>query len=378
MTTITIRPDDQATAGGEPPDDTTQLAPPELDEDRPRDLRRRTQDDVLSLVGSATAALALVWLVFEQMLAWSGSLGFVVCWYVAFLALYAGLTAMSQPRPVIVDRLAAAAVHAGAAVVGFALASTVLYTFIEGRAALGHLNFFTHDMAGVGPTAPLSRGGIWHAIVGSFIEVGIAVCVALPLGIGTAVFMTEVGGRLSRVVRTVVEAMTALPDILAGLFIYTTLILGLGFQRSGFAAAVALTVMMLPVIARSAEVSLRIVPGGLREAGMALGASQWQTVRRIVLPTAKAGLATALILGVARAVGETAPVLITSGASTFTNYNPFQDPMNSLPLFILSAVRSGEPLYIARGFGAASVLLALVLALFVTTRFLARDRMTRR
>ena len=233
-------------------------------------------------------------------------------------------------------------------------------------------------MAGVGPQSPLTHGGVLMAIVGSFVEVGIAVCFALPLGIGTAVFMTEVGGRLSRVVRTVVEAMTALPDILAGLFIYTTLIIGLGFGRSGFAAAMSLTVMMLPIIARSAEVSLRIVPGGLREAGMALGASQWQTVRRIVLPTAKAGLATALILGVARAVGETAPVLITSGASTFTNANPFTDPMNSLPLFIFSAVRSGEPLYIARGFGAASVLLGLVLALFVTTRFLARDRMTRR
>ena len=319
-----------------------------------------------------------MWLVFEQMLAWSGNVGFIVCWYAAFLALYAGVTALSNPRPVIIDRLASAAVYAGASVAGFALVSTVLYTFVEGRAALGHLNFYTHDMAGVGPQAPLTQGGVFHAIVGSFIEVSIAVCLALPLGIGTAVFMTEVGGRLARVVRTVVEAMTALPDILAGLFIYTTLIIGLGFQRSGFAAAMALTVMMLPIIARSAEVSLRIVPGGLREAGMALGASQWQTVRRIVLPTAKAGLATALILGVARAVGETAPVLITSGASTFTNLNPFQDPMNSLPLFIFSAVRSGEPLYIARGFGAASVLLALVLALFVTTRFLARDRMNRR
>ena len=376
MTTITIRPDQHADAGGQPPAD-TDTRDVAVD-DRPRDLRRRTQDDLLSVVGSAASALALVWLVFEQMLAWSGNLGFLVCWYLTFLALYAGVTALSHSRPVIIDRLASAAVYAGASVAGFALVSTVLYTFVEGRAALGHLNFLTRDMAGVGPQAPLTQGGVLMAIVGSFIEVGIAVLIALPLGIGTAVFMTEVGGRLSKVVRTVVEAMTALPDILAGLFIYTTLIIGLGFERSGFAAAMALTVMMLPIIARSAEVSLRIVPGDLREAGMALGASQWQTVRRIVLPTAKAGLATALILGVARAVGETAPVLITSGASTFTNFNPFKDPMNSLPLFIFSAVRSGEPLYIARGFGAASVLLGLVLVLFVTTRFLARDRMTSR
>ena len=186
--------------------------------------------------------------------------------------------------------------------------------------------------------------------------------------------MTEVGGRLSPVVRTVVEAMTALPDILAGLFIYTTLIIALGFSRTGFCAAMALTVMMLPIIARSAEVLLRVVPGGLREAGLALGASHWQTVWRVVLPTARPGLATALILGVARAVGETAPVLITSGASTFLNVNPIKDPMNSLPLFIFTAVRSGEPPYIARGFGAASVLLALVLVLFVITRLLARQQ----
>jgi len=378
MSTIVIRPDHDTDATSPPPLDPRTSVKADLPRDVPRVLRRRTRDDVLSLVCSATGALALVWLVFEQMLAWSGNLGFIVCWYVTFLALYAGVTALSHPRPVIIDRLASAAVHGGAAVAGCALVSTVLYTFIEGRSALRHLNFYTQNMAGVGPQAPLTQGGVFHAIVGSFIEVGIAVCIALPLGIGTAVFMTEVGGRLARLVRTVVEAMTALPDILAGLFIYTTLIIGLGFQRSGFAAAMALTVMMLPIIARSAEVSLRIVPGGLREAGMALGASQWQTVRRIVLPTAKAGLATALILGVARAVGETAPVLITSGASTFTNFNPFQNPMNSLPLFVLTAVRSGETLFIARGFGAASVLLTLVLALFVTTRFLARDRMNRR
>ncbi len=346
-------------------------------EDRPRALRGRTRDDLLSVTGSATAALALVWLVFEQLLPWSGNVGFLVCWYLTFLALYASVTAMSHPRPVITDRRATAAVHGAAVVAGLALFSTLVYTFVEGRSALGHMNFYTHDMAGVGPQAPLSHGGVLMAVAGSFIEVGVAVTIALPLGIGTAVFMTEVGGRTSRVVRTVVEAMTALPDILAGLFIYTTLIIGLGFERSGFAAAVSLTVMMLPIIARSAEVSLRIVPGGLREAGMALGASLWQTVRRIVLPTAKAGLATALILGVARAVGETAPVLITSGSSTFIDLNPFKDPMNSLPLFVFSAVRSGEPLFIARGFGAASVLLGLVLALFVSTRLLARDRITR-
>ncbi|MDQ1750666.1 MAG: phosphate transport system permease protein, partial [Pseudonocardiales bacterium] len=175
-------------------------------------------------------------------------------------------------------------------------------------------------------------------------------------------------------VRTVVEAMTALPDILAGLFIYTLLIITFQWERTGLTASLALVVTIIPIIARSAEVVFRVVPGGLREASLALGASQWQTVRRVVLPTARSGLATALILGIARIAGETAPLLIVSGASTYFNSNPLQQQMNSLPLFIFSAVRSGQDKFIARGYGAAALLLGLVLALFILTRFLARDR----
>ena len=348
-------------------------SPPE----RPRVLHVRPADDWISLVGSALGSLGLVWVLFEKILPFSGTVGFVLCWYVAFVGLYAGVSSLAHPRPVVVDRLAAAVVYGAAVLVGSALAAAVLYPFIRGWQALIHPSFYTNDMAGVRPTDPLSHGGILHAVVGSFIEVGIAAAIALPLGLGTAVFMTEVGGKLSRVVRTVVEAMTALPDILAGLFIYTTLIVSLGVQRSGFAAAMALTIMMLPIIARSADVTLRVVPGGLREAGLALGASQFQTVWRVVLPTARSGLATALILGIARAVGETAPVLITSGASTFFNANPTTDPMNSLPLFIYTAVRSGENIFITRGFAAAAVLLAIVLVLFIIVRYLARPRVGR-
>jgi phosphate transport system permease protein len=183
-----------------------------------------------------------------------------------------------------------------------------------------------------------------------------------------------VGGRFATIVRTVVEAMTALPSIVAGLFIYTVLIYTLGFPRSGFAAAMALAVMMLPIIARAADVVLRVVPSGLREASLALGASRWRTVWHVVLPTARPGLATAVILGVARGVGETSPVLLTSGAASFTVTNPTDGVMNSLPLFIYSNVRSGEPNAIARAFGAATVLLLLVLVLFVVARLIARPK----
>jgi phosphate transport system permease protein len=345
---------------------------------RPRKLRVMTFDDWMSLGGSLLSSLALVDIVYEHLLDGSGTVGFLVVWYLTFLVIYGTVVAMSNPRTLVVDRLVTAALYAAAGLVIFALGTTVVYTFGKGIHAVVHLNFFTKTMAGVSPTAPLTQGGILHAIVGTFIEVGIAIAASVPLGIGTAVYMSEVGGRFSRLVRTVVEAMTALPEILAGLFVYVTLIVGFGLPKSGIAASAAMSVTMVPIIARAGEVALRVVPNGLREASLALGASQWRTVRKVVLPSARAGLATATILGVARGVGETAVVLITSGSSSFLITNPIGSEMNSLPLFIFTSVKSGEPLAISRAFGAASVLLAIVLLLFVVTRVLSRDKAVRR
>lgn len=347
--------------------------------DRPRSISATSSDYWLTLLGSVIGSLGLVWLLYERILPFSGTIGFYVCWYIAFLAMFTVVTAIVHNRPVVVDRLWMAIITGAAGFVGLALASTVGYTFIRGWAAVHHLNFWTQSQSASSPlTSPLTQGGVLNAIVGTLIEVGIATVVSLPLGIGTAIYMVEVGGRFARVVRTVVEAMTALPDILAGLFIYTFLIIALGFQRSGFAAAMALSVMMLPIIARTADVQLRVVPGGLREASLALGATQWRTVWRVVIPTQLSGLATAVILGVARAIGETAPVLITSGSSTYLAVNPLVNPMNSLPLAIYTAVRSGDTLYIERGFGAGVVLLVLVLILFATGRLLARSKVASR
>jgi phosphate transport system permease protein len=197
---------------------------------------------------------------------------------------------------------------------------------------------------------------------------------SVPLGIATAIYLNEVGGRAARVVRTVVDAMTALPSIVAGLFVFSTLILTLHVEKSGFAAAVAISIMMLPIVTRAAEVVLRLVPGGLREASLALGASQWKTVWSVVLPTARSGLATAVILAVARGIGETAPVLLTSGVTAEFNANPFHGPQMSLPLYILTYVRYPQPTMIARAYGAALVLLVLVLALFAAARILGGSK----
>jgi phosphate transport system permease protein len=282
--------------------------------------------------------------------------------------------AIANPRHIVIERLVASTLYLVAALVIFALASTVVYTFAEGWRAFVHLNFFTHDMAGVSTSAPLNEGGILHAIVGTLIMVGIAVVVAVPLGIGTAVYMTEVKGPGSNLIRTVVEAMTALSDILAGLFVYALLVVGFGLGKTGLAAAIAIAVTMLPLVARASEVALRVVPGSLRQASEALGATHWKTTWKVVLPSARAGLVTAAILAIARGIGETAVVLVTSGASSFLNFNPTSEPMNSLPLYIYTAYETHQPLALTRAFGAASVLLAMVLLLFVVARWIVRDK----
>ncbi|HEY3923052.1 MAG TPA: phosphate ABC transporter permease PstA [Acidothermaceae bacterium] len=339
--------------------------------DSPRALRARSVDDRLSWWGAAVGGLALAFIVYDRLLPFQGVVGFVIVYQLFRLALLGTVTALSHPRPVVIDRLATAAIRLGARLVFGALAWTIGFVILRGWRTLHHVAFYTHTMAGVLPQGSVNQGGVLHALIGSGVELAIATTITLPLGIMTAVYMTEVGGKLAQIVRTVIEAMTSLPDLLAGLFIYTLLIIGLGFDRSGLAAALALAITMLPLVARSAEVALRVVPAGLRDAGVALGSTQWRTVLQVVLPTAAPGLATALIIAVARAVGETAPVLITSGASTFMNVNPVHNPMNSLPLFIYASLRSGEPNNIARGFGAAVLLLVVVVIFFVLIRLVA-------
>jgi phosphate transport system permease protein len=335
-------------------------------------------DDRFARYGAMVAALALTWVLCERILPLPGLAWFLVVFFLTCVAMTVMTTALSGTVTDVKDRVASVVVTTGALVVGVALASTVVFIVSRGWRPLLHLNFFTEDMAGVGPRDAFDRGGILHAIVGSLIELALALMVTVPLGIGTAVFMTEVGGRFARVVRTVVEAMTALPSIVAGLFIYTVFIVTLHLRPSGLAASMAIGVMMLPIVARASDVVLRLVPSGLREAGLALGSSRWRVVRHVILPTARPGLATAVILGVARGVGETSPVLLTSGASSFMVTNPTGGVMNSLPLFIFTTVRSGEPASITRAFAAATVLLCLVLILFVLARIIARPPRERR
>lgn len=335
----------------------------------PRRVLGQVRDsDVLALVGSALAGVAATWLLFTRLLPFSGALGWVVCAWVLFVAFYALAVSFDESGQAVVDRVVAVVVQSLALLLLATLVLVITYVLGRGVKALVHLNFFVEDLSRTGPVEPLTRGGIVHGIVGTLQQITVALVVTVPLGLTCAVYLNEFRGPYVRFVRTVVEAMTALPSIVAGLFVYATYILKLGMDKSGSAAALALSVMMLPIVVRAADVVIRLVPGNLKEASYALGAGQWRTVWTVTLPTARSGLATAVILGTARGIGETSPVLLTAGFAQGVNANPFDGPQVSLPLLAFELVKSPSAEMISRGFGAAATLLVLVLGLFVAAR----------
>jgi phosphate transport system permease protein len=344
----------------------------------PVELRRTSHgirlDDVLPLVGGGAVGLTLTAAAYWFIAPLSGWLGFIAMAYVLSMAAYAALVAMDGDRQLVKDRLAAAVAHSLALLMLLALVVVVAFTLWQGRTVLRYANFYTEDLSLAGPLAPLGEGGVLHAVVGTFIMMAISLALTIPLALVCALFLSESTSRLAKFVRTIVEAMTALPSVVAGLFVYAAIItmqaaLGIG-QTSGLAASVALSVMMLPIMVRAADVVLRLVPGNLKEAAAALGAPRWKVVWHVVLPTARSGLMTAIILGTARGIGETSPVLLTAGYTTGFNLDPLSGPMVSLPLLTFSLTKSPEPGYVARGFGAAAVLMVLVLVLFVLARIL--------
>lgn len=319
------------------------------------------------LFGAAIAGITGA-LVLQQVAALSSGIGVIVVAYVLFLVTYGVLLSVDDTRQAVTDGVMTV-VLATAAIAAFsALGVVVVFTLVRGWAALSHLNFYVHDLSTAGPLAPLSQGGVGHAIVGTLWMVGIAVVITVPIGIVTALYLDLSRGGPAKFVRTATEAMTALPSILAGLFIYASWILTFGFQRSGLAASLALSVMMLPYITRASDLALRLVPANLREASAALGSSGWRSELQVVVPTARSGLATAVILGIARAIGEASPILLTAGYTTYLNANPLNGSMTSLSLATLKLVQSGFPSYTTRAFGCASVLLILVIVLFVIAR----------
>lgn len=365
--TGTVTPEPTPTA----PAHTTTIPSPEGTPIGPRRrVRGARLEDRFNVLGAAAAGIAVAVLLFGWVTPLSGGVGWALVAYLAFLGFYALLVSFTSDAQEVKDRVMAVLLSSAGVLLFGALVFVVAFTLVRGQEALPHLNFFTQSMELAGPLDGLDMGGIVHAILGTLMQISMALAITIPLGITTALFLNEVGGRFARFVRTISDAMTALPSIVAGLFVYSAIIVLITHQRSGFAAAMAITVMMLPIVIRASDIVLRLVAGNLREAAYALGSTRWATIWYVVLPTARPGLATAVILGTARGIGETSPVLLTSGVTAVTNLNPFAGPMISLPLQVFDFVKSPEPTMIARGFGTAAVLILLVLTLFAIARLI--------
>ena len=353
--------------------------PPAQRRRAPRRPREFTTFDVWILLGSLVSALCLNWLVFYRFTVGASFFGFIVGSYVTFLVIFAAVTAERVGRLVATDRVMTVVVVSAAAIVFIPLVLLVGYILVQGLKAL-RPNFFFNDQAGITPVMPSTSGGGYHAIVGTIEQVGLALIESLPLALAAAVFLNESRSKWRRPVRIFVDAMSGLPSIVAGLFIFAVLILPFAksgnplFGYNGFMASLALAITMLPTITRTVEVVLRLVPDGLREASLALGASRARTVWSVVFPTAKTGMTTAVVLGIARAVGETAPLLFTAFGYDLMNANPFAGPQESLPLFVYRNIRKPDISAIERGFAGALVLLLIVLVLFAIARFFGRDR----
>ncbi len=235
-----------------------------------------------------------------------------------------------------------------------------------------------HDGATVGVDTPLDQGGLSHAILGSLVIVGLATLISVPFGILAALYITEVRGRLVPYTRFFIQAMSGVPSIVAGLFIYAALIVSKVLPFTGFTGALALAILMLPTVARTAEEVIRLVPDELRFAALALGGTQMRTVLQVVLPSARNGLITATILGIARVAGETAPLLLTAFGSNTNNLNPFDGTMATLPWYIFTQMTLGTENDVARAWVAALVLMAIVALFFLLARKLGKSGTLRR
>ena len=271
------------------------------------------------------------------------------------------------------DSIASTFAVAGVLITLLPITSIMFTIFERGKAGL-NFNLFTTDMKLNGPNDPIGQGGLLHALTGSGIMVGIALIISLPIGILTAIYLTEIKGYFTRPIKFLVQAMSGVPSIVAGLFILSAIVFPITKTPSGLMAGLALSILMIPTIARTSEEVLLLIPPDLREAGIALGGTQWRTISQIVVPAAKSGLITAIILGVARVAGETAPLVLVSGGGDAVNLNPTSGPMGSFPFYIWKSFTFGTNESIARAWAGIFVLLVLIFILFIAARLLGGDR----
>ena len=270
------------------------------------------------------------------------------------------------------DALARGSVLVATAIALVPLALIIYYLLSKGLKAWS-VSFFTTDPTGNTFFGSSNIGGIKSAILGTIEIVALASAIAIPIGVSVAVWLVEYGRdkAFANIVRFFVDVLTGVPSIIFGLFIYIVLIVGTGSTYAGYKGSVALALLMLPIVIRSAEVILLLVPAGLRESALALGAPRWQVISKVVLPTALPGMVTGMLLAVARAAGETAPLLFTAAFTQRTTFN-LGDFMNSLPVQIYKDVTSPTTAVVNRAWGAALTLVVMVLVLNVVARLVSR------
>ena len=301
----------------------------------------------------------------------NGKLG----WVAAFFFSYVSVSFIAEYRragkPAAQDSLLTSISRFAIFLAIIPIASILATVISKGWRGL-HWGLFTQDMSEATVNSPIQQGGMLAAIVGTLIMVGLALIFTLPIAILTALYLTEIKGKFARPIRFLVQAMSGVPSIVAGLFILSSIVYPVTGERSGLMGALALSILMIPTVARTAEEVLLLIPNDLREAGLALGATQWRTVAMVVVPAVKSGLVTAVILGVARVIGETAPILLVSGGGDATNFNPVSGPMGSIPFYVWNAfLLGGSEESTQRTWAGLLVLLLWVLILFTIARYIS-------
>jgi phosphate transport system permease protein len=305
-----------------------------------------------------------------------GKLAYAFIFFAAYGVLTSTFAFISRGAPAAKDAFVSTLVSLGAVLTVVPMAS-ILFTVIQKGVPGLHFGLFSNDMSMATPTDPIATGGILHAITGTLTLVALALIMSIPIGILTALYLTEVKGKFAGPIRFLVQAMSGVPSIVAGLFILSAVLYTITKEYSALMGSLALTILMIPTIARTSEEVLLLIPNDLREAGTALGGTQWRTVAMIVVPAARSGLMTAIILGIARIAGETAPLVLLTGGGDKVNPNPFSGAVGSLPYYIWRSFNAGSPEAMTRAWAGLLVLMVVVFILFIAARSLSNRKISK-
>jgi phosphate transport system permease protein len=330
------------------------------------------RDRAMTMTSVLLAALTTIAIVAGTPM--KGKIAYFFVFFIAWLAIDSLFVLRKAGAKGVRNGLAEKLAFLGTLIVMMAVGSILWSVISRGLAGL-NFKYFTETMRNASMFDEIGKGGIAHAIFGTVLLIAIAIIFSVPMGILTALYLTEIKGKASRFIEFLIQAMAGVPSVVAGLFIYAAIILNTSLRPSAFLGGLALTILMVPTVTRTAQEILNLVPQDLREAGLAMGATQWKTVALVVVPAARSGLITSVILGVARIAGETAPLLFTVGVFDAFNFNPFVGQNSALPVIIWSGLNGGSAESIQRAWSAIFVLLLVVLVIFVSARLFSKKSM---